>query len=299
MWLVASPAPPGALGRRRGRARFPASARNARSISSTSPAGTRSRRSPAGLRRALLGAKLLQAHRHGRQLVVERTRRGSRALRCAWSPGIAAGQRRRVHGGDSFDFAHQLGVLSPQSRTRACSSQMAVTGLLQTSRQLRPAVITRSKLNRLTRKSDTHMPHGGTPSVLIAEDDNSLRQLLDSLRLAGRDPGSTCARLCEASWRPRSIRDQGVASRRGRLRRDDAAIERNSRCVASCARRRRRPRRPSSLLSGGASTKTSSGNGSRRDHVHRASPSSLRICFEMLSSSVRLNNRAMRRRSPR
>ena len=96
-------------------------------------------RSPARLGRALRGAKLLQARGNSRKLLVQRSRRGVELLDALGHQESDAGQRRRVHGGGCFDFAHQLHHVTAESHP-ACSSQMAVTGLLHGEPQVAASV---------------------------------------------------------------------------------------------------------------------------------------------------------------
>ena len=96
-------------------------------------------RSPASLGCVLLGPQLLQAKRHSRELVVERRSRGIEVFDALGHQESDTGQRRWVHGGGRFDFAHHRHHVTAKSHP-ARSSQMAVTGLLHDEPQLAPSV---------------------------------------------------------------------------------------------------------------------------------------------------------------
>ena len=94
---------------------------------------------PAPLGLVLRGAQLLQAHSHRGQLVVER--RGGRieVFDALGHQESDTGQRRWVHGGGRFDFAHHLHHVTAESHP-ARTSQMAVTGLLHDEPSVAPSV---------------------------------------------------------------------------------------------------------------------------------------------------------------
>ena len=94
---------------------------------------------PPSLGIVLRRPQLLQPKRHRRELVVERRCSGIEVFDALGHQESDTGQRRWVHGGGRFDFAHHGHHVTAKSHS-ARSSQMAVTGLLHDEPHVPPSV---------------------------------------------------------------------------------------------------------------------------------------------------------------